>query len=109
MRKYRKHRDVVIEKLKDDVEYRNMYMQIAIEDYQEDKNMQALLLSLRYVAEALGGVPELSRKTKLGKTSLYKALSENGNPRLDTIYTILGGLGYRMQVVPIDVSVSYAS
>lgn len=108
MRKYRKHKDVVIEKLKEDIEYRNIYMQLAIEEYQEDKDMQAFLLSLRYVAEALGGVPELSRKTNIGKTSLYKVLSEDGNPQLDTVYTILNGLGYKMQVVPVE-TLSYAS
>ena len=109
MRKYRKHRDVVIDRLREDVEYRNIYMQLSIEEYQEDKNMKALLLSLRYMAEALGGVPELSRKTNIGKTSLYKVLSEDGNPQLDTVYTILNGLGYKMQVVPVDTNVSYAS
>lgn len=102
MRKYRKHRDVVIEKLKNDVEYRNMYMQLALEEYQEESNMQSLLLSLRYVAEALGGVPELSKKTNIAKTSLYKVLSENGNPKLDTVNTILNGLGYKIQVVPVE-------
>ena len=85
MRKYRKHRDVVIEKLKEDTEYRDRYMQLAVEEYQQDKDMQAFLLSLRYVAEALGGIPELSRKTNIGKTSLYKVLSGDGNPKLDTV------------------------
>ena len=109
MRNYRKHRDVVIEELKNDLEFRHAYMQLALEDYQEDKDMQLLLLSLRNVAEALGGVPELSRKTNIGKTSLYKVLSEDGNPQLDTVHTILNGLGYKMQVVPVDTTVSYAS
>ena len=108
MRNYRSHNDVMIEKLKNDLEYRHAYLQVAIENFQEDGESHYLLLALRNVAEAQGGVPMLAKKVNMGKTSLYKALSEDGNPRLNTIYTILGGLGYKMQVVPVD-TLSYAS
>lgn len=109
MSKHLNYDDVMLEKLKNDLEYRHAYLQVAVENYQEDGESHYLLLALRNVAEAQGGVPTLAKKVNMGKTSLYKALSEDGNPRLNTIYTILGGLGYRMQVVPIDTSVSYAS
>ena len=109
MKNYRNHEDVMIERLKNDLEYRHAYLQVAVENFQEDGESHYLLLALRNVAEAQGGVPTLAKKVNMGKTSLYKALSESGNPRLDTIYTILGGLGYKMQVVPMDSKVSYAS
>jgi DNA-binding phage protein len=35
------------------------------------------------------------------KMTLYKALSEDGNPRLSTIGAILHGLGYRLSLEPI--------
>ncbi len=109
MRNYRSHDDVMIERLKNDLEYRHAYLQVAVENFQEDGESHYLLLALRNVAEAQGGVPTLAKKVNMGKTSLYKALSEDGNPRLDTIYTILGGLGYKIQVVPVDTNISYAS
>ncbi len=109
MRNYRSHDDVMIERLKNDLEYRHAYLQVAVENFQEDGESHYLLLALRNVAEAQGGVPTLAKKVNMGKTSLYKALSEDGNPRLDTIYAILGGLGYKMQVVPVDTNISYAS
>lgn len=52
MRQYRKHRDVVIEKLQDDSKYRDMYIQSTFEDYEKDKDLESLLLSLRYITEA---------------------------------------------------------
>ena len=102
MRQYRKFKDVLIEDLKNDLEYRHTYLQVALEEFQEDGDTQHLLLALRNVTEAQGGVPSLAKKINMGKSSLYKALSEEGNPRLDTIYTILNGLGYKMQLVPFE-------
>jgi probable addiction module antidote protein len=101
MRQYRKFRDVVIEDLKDDPAYAQAYLQVALEEFEQDGNSEHLMIALRNVAEAQGGVPELARRLKKGKTSLYKALSEKGNPRLDTIGLILQGLGYRLSLEPI--------
>jgi probable addiction module antidote protein len=101
MRQYRKFRDVVIEDLKDDPAYAQAYLQVALEEFEQDGNSEHLMVALRNVAEAQGGVPELARRLKKGKTSLYKALSEKGNPRLDTIGLILQGLGYRLSLEPI--------
>jgi probable addiction module antidote protein len=101
MRQYRKFRDVVIEDLKHDPAYAQAYLQVALEEFEQDGNSEHLMVALRNVAEAQGGVPELARRLKKGKTSLYKALSEKGNPRLDTIGLILQGLGYRLSLEPI--------
>jgi probable addiction module antidote protein len=53
------------------------------------------------VAEAKGGILELARRLDMEKMTLYKALSEDGNPRLSTIGAILHGLGYRLSLEPI--------
>ncbi len=77
------------------------YLKVSFEEYQKDGDAQSLLLALRTVAEVQGGIPTLARKTKMNRQSLYKALSADGNPRLDTIGAILGGLGYRLSLVPL--------
>ena len=80
---------------------RMAYLQVALEEFDQDGDTEHLMLALRNVAEARGGVPELARQVKMGKTSLYKALSEKGNPTLSTVGTILHGLGYRLAIAPV--------
>jgi probable addiction module antidote protein len=58
------------------------------------------LLALRDVVEAHGGVGQLAKVAKLNRESLYKLLSKDGNPRLSSLASILGGLGIELQFVP---------
>ncbi len=54
------------------------------------------------VAAALGdiaratGMSEIARQTGLGRESLYKALSPDGNPELATILRVLRALGLKL-------------
>lgn len=52
------------------------------------------------VAEAHGGMTALSRKTKLNRESLYKMLSENGNPDIRSILILLQAMGLRLSMEP---------
>lgn len=47
------------------------------------------------------GMTEIAQKSGLGRTSLYKALSSEGNPELATILKVVKALGYRLQLEPI--------
>jgi len=40
------------------------------------------------VVDAVGGMTALSEKTGLSRETLYRTLSERGNPRLDTLAVI---------------------
>lgn len=102
MRKYRKFRDVLIEELRTDPEQADAYLKVALEEFDRDRDVEQLMVALRNLTEAQGGVPALARRVKMGKTSLYKALSEKGNPTLSTIGTILHGLGYWLAVEPLE-------
>jgi probable addiction module antidote protein len=57
-----------------------------------------------HIARALGdvarseGMTEISRRTGLGRQALYKALSEQGNPTLETVTSIISSLGLRLSV-----------
>lgn len=54
------------------------------------------------IAAALGdiarakGMTDIARKTGLGRESLYKALSPEGNPELATFLKVLEALGLRL-------------
>lgn len=59
---------------------------------------EALLVALRRVASAVGGMGSLAEKTGLSRETLYRTLSPRGNPRLDTLATIVAALGLRLSV-----------
>jgi probable addiction module antidote protein len=58
-----------------------------------------------HIAFALGVVARshsmrrLAQDTGLARESLYRGLSENGNPELATVLKVLGALGLRLTVV----------
>jgi probable addiction module antidote protein len=59
-----------------------------------------------FVAKALGdiarakGMAILARDTGLGRESLYKALSVDGNPQLSTVLKVAKALGLQFSVKP---------
>jgi probable addiction module antidote protein len=91
------YHDALITSLKDPKEAYG-YLQVAIEEYQLDNDAEALLIALRNITDAQGGMTELARKTHLNRQNLYSILSKKGNPRLDTFGLILKGLGYKLTI-----------
>jgi probable addiction module antidote protein len=63
-----------------------------------EKDNAAFLIALKDVVEAGGGVGNLAGRVGLKRPSLYKILSKNGNPTLETLQEILGPLGLRVSV-----------
>ena len=64
----------------------------------------AFLVALKDVVEVAGGISALSVHSKLTRTSLYKILSEEGNPRLSTLQEILKPLGFSISIVLADAA-----
>lgn len=54
--------------------------------------------ALGAVARSHGGISELARTTGLHRQTLIKALSERGNPTLDTVLKVLSALGLQMTI-----------
>lgn len=58
------------------------------------------------IAKAIGdiarsrGMTEIARKAGLGRQALYNALSEKGNPTLETLMAVLDALGLQLSVQP---------
>ncbi len=52
--------------------------------------------ALGAVARARGGMAQLARETGITRESLYRALSETGNPELGTALKVLHALGVRL-------------
>lgn len=67
------------------------YLAIALEDG-DTKTVQVVL---RDIAKARG-MTTLARETNLNRESLYKSLSEDGNPSFATISKVVKALGLKM-------------
>jgi probable addiction module antidote protein len=58
----------------------------------------------KHIASALGdvarskGMTDIAKKAGLGRQALYNALSESGNPTLETLLAVLGALGLELSV-----------
>lgn len=61
------------------------------------KEPELFLLGLRQVANAIGISP-LATTTGLGRESLYKTLSQDGNPTLKTLLLLLDAMGLQLAV-----------
>ncbi len=68
----------------------------------EDGDMFYLLKAIRNVAAANGGVGKLAKTVKMSRTTLYKTLSENGNPGISTLEKILAVYGLRIGFFPVS-------
>src|SRR6202034_4359074 len=75
-----------------------------IEAMLKDGDARAVPVALRTVVDAVGGMTVLAEKTGLSRETLYRTLSERGNPRLDTLAVILAAFGLRLTVQPAQKS-----
>jgi probable addiction module antidote protein len=66
----------------------------------EMNDRKALLLALKDVVDARGGVGDLAEKIHVQRQSIYKILSPKGNPTLESLREILQQLGFRLAVAP---------
>jgi len=73
-----------------------------LETVLEEEDQAAIMLALRQVAQAQGGVAEIARKAKLTREATYKMLSKSGNPELRSLTAVLEAAGLRIAVKPIE-------
>ncbi|MGZ8252260.1 MAG: addiction module antidote protein [Methylophilaceae bacterium] len=72
-----------------------LYLQAALEEGSDDPAFIAHTLGV--IARARG-MTQLAKDTGLGRESLYKALSGEGNPSLATIHKVAKALGFKLQL-----------
>jgi probable addiction module antidote protein len=66
----------------------------------EDGDQGELLIALRQMAKAFGGLQSIAEKAQLNPTQLYSTLSAEGNPALSSLSAILRAMGLRLAVEP---------
>lgn len=93
---YREH---LLESLRDKEEaaaYLNAVLEYADEP--------VLMLAIRDVVDAYG-VRNVAESAELNRESLYRMLSEQGNPRLSSLFAVLRSIGLRLAVEIEEVTV----
>jgi len=64
----------------------------------EDGDTDELLVALGHIARAKG-MTEISRKTGLGRESLYKTFQKGTKPKFETIVKVLDAFGVKLVAV----------
>ena len=70
----RGHDEATVESLRKDPKFTVEYLNAVLQEGDE----QELMVAMRRIADAMGGVPHLASKTKLNATTLYRTLSKKG-------------------------------
>ncbi|PND30293.1 addiction module antidote protein [Achromobacter pulmonis] len=73
-----------------------------INDILQDGEQAELLIVLRQLARAYGGVQAVAEQARLNPTQLYRTLSPQGNPALSSLIAILKAMGLRLAVQPLS-------
>src|SRR6266566_4942352 len=79
------HDEAMVRELRSDPDFAAEYVRAALEDTDDPR---VLLVALRRVAEAHGGIAKVARAAGIERESLYRALSRKGNPRLSTLVAV---------------------
>ncbi|WP_293238063.1 addiction module antidote protein [Paludibacterium sp.] len=67
----------------------------------EEGEQAELMIALRQMAKAFGGVRCVATEAHLNPTQLYRTLSATGNPALSSLTAILRVMGLRLSVTEI--------
>jgi len=93
----RTYDDAMAELFKEDVAFATQYLNELL----EDGDQADLLIALRQLSKAFGGVARIAEQTHLHPTQLYRTLSPEGNPELRSLVAILKAMGLRLAVQPL--------
>jgi len=91
------HEEATRESFKKDPEYAAEYLNAVLEDGTQEE----LMLALRRIAAA-HGMKVVAETAQLNPKTLYRTLSPSGNPELKSFQAILGAMGMRLAVTPIN-------
>jgi probable addiction module antidote protein len=89
------HDEYMLRELRKSPKFAAEYLKAALEDTEEPA---VLLIALRRVAEARGGIAKVAKAAGIERESLYRALSARGNPRLSTLVAVTKAVGLKLTV-----------
>src|SRR5450432_160706 len=87
------HNEAIVEELRRSPHFAAEYLRAALEDEDEPR---VLLIAMRHIAEARGGIAKVAKAAGIQRESLYRALSARGNPRLSTLLAVAKAVGLKV-------------
>jgi probable addiction module antidote protein len=93
----RSHEVATVESFRKDPQFAAEYLNAVLADGDQEE----VMLALRRLAKACGGVAKLAKKADLNATTLYRTLSLKGNPELKSLTALLRALGMQLAVRPL--------
>lgn len=94
---HRPHTEATIKSFRHDPKFAAAYLNAIL----KDGDQQELLIALRYMSEAFGGVHRVAGRARLNSTTLYRTLSPRGNPELKSFVGVLKAMGMRLSIEPL--------
>jgi probable addiction module antidote protein len=94
----RSHEMATIESFRKDPQLAAEYLNAVL----ADGDQAEVMLALRRLSRAFGGVPKLAQEAELNATTLYRTLSPQGNPELKSLTALLRALGMQLAVRPLS-------
>lgn len=101
MRKYRTWHEILMERFAADWAEAIGYLDVALEEYQDDGDTPFFLLGLQHVIEARGGIAAVAKQAGIEAQCLSDMLASDAAPRLDVLSKILRSLGCRLSIEPL--------
>ena len=95
MRNYTTVDDITEEYLRDHPDEIDDFITELFEEYAQDGDIATLLSCLRVVSR-VKGVTNIAETSGMSRKGVQKALSENGNPKFESVNSILHAMGYRL-------------
>ena len=95
-------REYMVQRLASDPERIEGYLQAIMEEYQTFGDPRVVLLALRTVAEAEGGISVLAKKIDIEPEVLSQELSSDKALTIDLLKTILNAFGCRLSIESLD-------
>ncbi|WP_058187482.1 addiction module antidote protein [Terracidiphilus gabretensis] len=80
------------------------YALYLLNDILKDGDQAELLIMLRIMAKAFGGIQKIAEETGLNPTQLYRTLSSHGNPEFRSLAAILKAMGLRLAVERVEAA-----
>jgi DNA-binding phage protein len=102
MREYRTWEEILIERFTSDWEEAIGYLDVALEEYQVDRDARLFFVALRTVIESQIGIAEVAKQAGIEVQCLSNMLTSEETPRLDILTTILSALGCRLSIQPLE-------
>ena len=79
---------------------------VSFEAVGRPRGWRPVMLAVRRMSQAFGGVQKLAGKAHLNVNTLYRTLSPKGNPELKSLRAVLRAMGMQLTVRPLSKRVA---